>query len=273
MQAAGKVYLVGAGPGDPELITVKGAKLLKAADVIVYDRLVNVELLSYAQPGTELIFCGKSPERHTLPQEEINRVLVYYARQGKTVVRLKGGDPSIFGRVGEEAAYCAERGIPFEIVPGITSGVAAPAYAGIPLTHRDLSSSVAIVTGHKRVDGQGDPVRWEQLATSVQTLVIYMGVGNLPYIRDQLLKYGRPAATPVALVRWGTLAKQETLVGTLDNIVEKVQEAKFKSPAIIVVGEVVRLREKLAWFEAKQADGEGTEQRGSSLPALKTVVV
>ncbi|MDQ0339990.1 uroporphyrin-III C-methyltransferase/uroporphyrinogen III methyltransferase/synthase [Caldalkalibacillus uzonensis] len=273
MQEAGKVYLVGAGPGDPELITVKGAKLLQLADVIVYDRLVNMELLRYAKPGTELIFCGKSPERHTMPQEEINRVLVFHAQQGKTVVRLKGGDPSIFGRVGEEAAYCAKHGISFEIVPGITSGVAAPAYAGIPLTHRDLSSSVAIVTGHKRVDGEGDPVRWDQLATSVQTLVIYMGVGNLPFIREQLLAHGRPSDTPVALVRWGTLAKQETLVGTLDNIVEQVQKAKFKSPAIIVVGEVVRLREQLAWFESKQTAGERTEQTEDGLPALKTVVV
>jgi uroporphyrin-III C-methyltransferase len=248
---AGKVYLVGAGPGDPKLITLKGVEAINKADVVVYDRLVSPELLKHAQTNAELIYCGKLPDRHTIPQEEINQILVDQAKLGKAVVRLKGGDPSIFGRVGEEAEHCAQHGIRFEMVPGITSGVAAPLYAGIPLTHRDLSSSVAIVTGHKRIDGQGSDIRWDKLATAVDTIVFYMGVKNLPLIQEQLLLHGRNPNTPVALVRWGTLSQQETLTGTLRDIVEKVKKANFKAPAIIVVGEVVTLREKLSWFEER----------------------
>jgi uroporphyrinogen III methyltransferase/synthase len=247
----GKVYLVGAGPGDPKLITLRGMEALAKADVIVYDRLASPKLLSYAKDNVELIYCGKLPDRHTIPQEEINQILVRQAKLGKTVVRLKGGDPSIFGRVGEEAAHCVEHGVSFEVVPGITSGIAAPMYAGIPLTHRDLNSSLAFVTGHKRVDDKGIEINWEKLATAVETIVFYMGVGNLSLIQEQLVLYGRSPETPVALVRWGTLGKQETLTGTLNNIVAKVEEANFKAPAIIIVGEVVRLREKLSWFEHK----------------------
>ncbi len=245
----GKVYFVGAGPGDVDLITVKGVKALEQADCIIYDRLVNKELLQYGRTGVELIYCGKAPRQHTLSQEEINQLLVEKARRGKKVVRLKGGDPALFGRVGEEAAYCAQYGIPFEIIPGVTSGVAAPAYAGIPLTHRSFSSSVAFVTGHKQKNGAGPAVRWDQLATGVDTLVIYMGISQLELICQELIQHGRPAATPVALIRWGTLAKQKTLVGTLESIAAQAEQARFEAPAIIVVGEVVRLRDSLAWFE------------------------
>lgn len=245
----GKVYFVGAGPGDPKLITVKGVEAISKADVIVFDRLVSPELLKYAKENVEHIYCGKLPDCHTIPQEEINQILVDQAKLGKTVVRLKGGDPGIFGRVGEEAEHCVKHQVPFEVVPGITSGIAVPMYAGIPLTHRELSSSVAIVTGHKRTDGPGKEIRWEKLSNAVDTIVFYMGIGNLPLIQEQLLLHGRDPETPVALVRWGTLEQQETLTGTLDNVVEKVKKANFKAPAIIVVGEVVALREKLSWFE------------------------
>ncbi|MBU9711887.1 uroporphyrinogen-III C-methyltransferase [Evansella tamaricis] len=249
----GKVYLVGAGPGDPDLITLKGIKAIQKADVIVYDRLVNKELLEYAKPLTELIYCGKMPDRHTIPQPEINAILVKHALKGKTVVRLKGGDPSIFGRVGEEAEHCAENGVSFEIVPGITSGIAATTYAGIPLTHRDFSSSCAFITAHKRTDGgKKKDIQWDKLATSVDTLVFYMGVGNMDLIQEQLLLHGRDPSTPVALVRWGTTSEQETLVGKLENITCEVKRNRFKSPAIIVVGEVVGLREKIAWFKEKE---------------------
>ncbi|SDZ67891.1 uroporphyrin-III C-methyltransferase/uroporphyrinogen III methyltransferase / synthase [Evansella caseinilytica] len=258
----GKVYFVGAGPGDPDLITVKGMKAIKAADIIVYDRLVNKELLTYATPLVKLIYCGKLPDRHTIPQREINEILVTYACKGKTVTRLKGGDPNIFGRVGEEAEYCAANGIPFEIVPGITSGIAAAAYAGIPLTHRDLSSSCAFITGHKRTDGVPRETKWDKLATSVDTLVFYMGIGNLRMIHEQLVYHGRSPETPVALIRWGTTEEQETIVGTLRTIADMAEEARFTSPTIIVVGEVVALRKKIAWFAEK-------EERMASLAQAK----
>ncbi|MDQ0256197.1 uroporphyrin-III C-methyltransferase/uroporphyrinogen III methyltransferase/synthase [Evansella vedderi] len=250
----GKVILVGAGPGDPELITIKGMKAIMKADVIVYDRLVSKELLGYADRNSKLIYCGKLPDRHIIPQEKINEILVEYALKGKIVVRLKGGDPSIFGRVGEEAEYCVEYGVPFEMVPGITSGIGAATYAGIPLTHRDFSSSCAFITGHKRTDKINKGIEWEKLSTSVDTLVFYMGVGNLGMIQENLIRHGRSVHTPVALVRWGTMEKQETLVGNLGNIVQKVAVAQFKSPAIIIVGEVVRLREKLAWYSEKASE-------------------
>jgi len=252
----GKVFLVGAGPGDPKLITVRGLETIKLADCIVYDRLASPRLLAHARPDVELIYCGKLPDRHTLTQEEINQVLVDKALEGKVVTRLKGGDPSIFGRVGEEAEELVKHDIPFEIVPGITSGIAAPAYAGIPVTHRDYNSSLAIVTGHERPEKTESSINWEKLATAVETIVFYMGVGNLPFIREQLIKYGRSPQTPVALVRWGTTVDQETLVGTLENIVEKREEAGLTNPAIIIVGEVVKLRDKLQWFEKKPLFGK-----------------
>lgn len=252
----GKVFLVGAGPGDPKLITVRGMETIAMAECIVYDRLASPRLLAHARPDVELIYCGKLPDRHTLTQEEINQVLVDKALEGKIVTRLKGGDPSIFGRVGEEAEELVKHDIPFEIVPGITSGIAAPAYAGIPVTHREFNSSLAIVTGHERPEKTESSINWENLATAVGTIIFYMGVGNLPFIREQLIKYGRSPQTPVALVRWGTTVDQETLVGTLENIVEKREEAGLTNPAIIVVGEVVNLREKLQWFEKKPLFGK-----------------
>ena len=246
----GKVYIVGAGPGDVELITVKGLRCIQEADVILYDRLINNELLSYAKPSAKLIFCGKLPNRHAMIQENINLSIVQHASEGKVVTRLKGGDPFVFGRGAEEAEVLAENGIPFEIVPGITSGIAAPAYAGIPVTHRELGSSFAIVTGHMR-EGKDDSIQWDSLAKGIDTLAIYMGVGNLPYITKQLLKHGKAATTPVALVHMGTYEQQYTVTGTLETIVEVAQKEKVKNPSIILVGEVVKLREKIAWYEEK----------------------
>ncbi|MFI2131978.1 uroporphyrinogen-III C-methyltransferase [Lysinibacillus fusiformis] len=245
----GKVYIVGAGPGDVDLITVKGLRCIECADVILYDRLINKELLNYARQDAQLIFCGKLPQQHAMIQEHINQTLVSYAQQGLIVTRLKGGDPFVFGRGAEEAEVLAKHHIPFEIVPGITSGIAAPAYAGIPVTHRDLSSSFAMVTGHMQ-EGKDDAIRWESLAKGIDTIAIYMGVGNLPYIRQQLLKYGREEKTPVAVIHWGTIAaKQKTVTGTLATIEEIVQTENIQNPSIILVGEVVALRETIQWFE------------------------
>jgi len=252
----GKVYLVGAGPGDPKLITVRGMELMQTADCIVYDRLANPLLLTLAKHDAELIFCGKLPDRHILTQEEINEVLIAKAAEGKKVVRLKGGDPTIFGRVGEEAEQLANHGIPYEIVPGITSGIAASAYAGIPLTHRDFSSSVAIVTGHERPEKTESSINWEKLATAVETIVFYMGVTNLKFICEQLIKYGRSPQTPAAMIRWGTTVEQSTIVGTLLDIAEKKEKAGMTNPAVVIVGEVVSLREKLQWFEKKPLFGK-----------------
>ena len=248
-----KVYIVGAGPGDVDLITVKGLRCIQEADVILYDRLINKELLSYAKAGAKLIYCGKMPNRHAMIQDHIHYTLVEYATQGKVVTRLKGGDPFVFGRGAEEAEVLAENGIPFEIIPGVTAGIAAPAYAGIPVTHRDFASSFAIVTGHMR-EGKDDSIKWESLAQGIDTLAIYMGVGNLPYICDQLLKYGRNPSTPVALVNMGTFESQKTVVGTLETIVNIVEEQEIANPSMIIVGEVVQMREKIKWFEDKVLD-------------------
>lgn len=245
----GKVYIVGAGPGDEELITLKGLRCIKEADVILYDRLINQDLLHYAKLNAKLIFCGKMPNRHAMIQEHINSSLVHYAQQGLTVTRLKGGDPFVFGRGAEEAEVLANSGIPYEIVPGVTSGIAAAAYAGIPVTHRNLSSSFALVTGHMR-EGKEDSIRWESLAKGIDTLAIYMGVGNLPYICQQLISNGRRGNTPVAVIYMGTYEEQQTVVGTLKSIVAIVEEQKIKNPSMIIVGEVVTLREKIQWFEA-----------------------
>ena len=250
----GSVIFVGAGPGDPKLLTIKGKEALGRADVIVYDRLVNPLLLAHARADARLIYAGKEASRHSLPQDEINQLLVREARQGNVVVRLKGGDPSIFGRVGEEAESCRKAGIPFDIVPGITSGIAAPLYAGIPLTHREYNSAVVFLTGHLCEQNAGMEIDWAAMA-AVKTLVIYMGVKNLPYIRERLLTHGMAADTPVALVRWGTLREQQTLVGELATIDRQAMEAKFSAPAIIVIGEVVRLRDALDWYESKPLFG------------------
>ncbi|MEW4371435.1 uroporphyrinogen-III C-methyltransferase [Paenibacillus kandeliae] len=245
----GKVYLVGAGPGALKLITLRGWECIALADAIVYDRLASPRLLKQAKPGAEKIYVGKLPDRHTMKQEEINQLLVDLALQGKTVVRLKGGDPTIFGRVAEEADLLRRNGVAYEIVPGISSSIAVPAYAGIPVTHRDWASSVSIITGHESPDKLDHSIHWDKVTNATGTLVFMMGVAKIGYISEQLIRYGRPEDTPVALVRWGTRAEQETLTGTLKDIAAKVAEAKFKPPAVIVVGEVVNLREQLQWAE------------------------
>ena len=247
--AMGKVYLVGAGPGDPGLITVKGARCLAEAEVVVYDFLANPALLAHASPQAEMIYVGKKGSDHTLAQEDINQLIVDLARSGKRVVRLKGGDPYIFGRGGEEAEDLADAGLPFEVVPGVTSAIAAPAYAGIPLTHRSFTSNVGFITGHEDPTKPESALDWEKLATGLGTLVFLMGVKNLPSITSNLIRAGRESSTPAALIRWGTTVRQTTLVGTLENIADLARERGLKPPAILVVGGVVGLREKLNWFE------------------------
>lgn len=253
---AGKVYLVGAGPGDSKLITVKGLECIRKADVLVYDRLASPRLLKEMKPGGSKIYVGKLPDRHTMKQEEINQLLVDLALEGKTVVRLKGGDPTIFGRVGEEAELLRRHGVSFEIVPGITSAISVPAYAGIPVTHRDIASSVSIITGHESQEKLDRSIHWDKVTNATGTLIFLMGVAKIGYIAGQLIKHGRPPETPVALVRWGTRSDQETLVGTLADIEDKVKAADFQSPAVIVVGEVVRQRELLMWVEGKPLFGK-----------------
>jgi uroporphyrin-III C-methyltransferase len=242
------VALVGAGPGDPGLMTVRGLALLRRADVVVYDRLVDPRLLDEARPDARRVFVGKASGAHTLPQPEINALLVRHAAQGRRVVRLKGGDPFVFGRGGEEAEALAAAGIPFEVVPGVSSAVAVPAYAGIPVTHRGVASSFAVVTGHEDEGKDEAAVDWSRLATAVDTLVILMGVRSLPRIATALLEAGRAPATPVALVRWGTTDAQESVVGRLDQIATLAAAARLAPPVVIVVGDVVNLRERLAWF-------------------------
>ncbi|MHB8917892.1 MAG: uroporphyrinogen-III C-methyltransferase, partial [Desulfocucumaceae bacterium] len=256
MSGKGTVYLVGAGPGDPGLITVKGLDCVSRADVIVYDRLAGHEILSHARADAERIYVGKSPERHTLRQEEINSLLVEKALGGKTVARLKGGDPFVFGRGGEEAEALYRAGVTFEVVPGITSAVAVPAYAGIPVTHRGLASSFAVVTGNEDPEKEGSGIDWESISTGASTLVFLMGMGNIWSITASLIRHGRPAETPAAVIRWGTTASQRTLVGNLENIAERAAAEGFANPSVIVVGEVVGLREKLKWFEKKPLFGK-----------------
>ncbi|HWJ02244.1 MAG TPA: uroporphyrinogen-III C-methyltransferase [Verrucomicrobiae bacterium] len=252
----GKVYLVGAGPGDPKLITLKGLECIKQADVLVYDRLVAKRLLAHAKEGCELIFGGKYPDNHILRQNEINDVLVEKALEGKVVTRLKGGDPFVFGRGGEEAESLAEAGIPFEVVPGITSAVSVPAYAGIPVTHRDFTTSFAVITGHLDFNKAESSIRWDKISEAHGTLIFLMGMEKLAMIMAKLQEHGRSSTTPVALVRWGTTADQKTITGTLENIVERAKANNFGSPAVVVVGEVVNLREKLKWFENKPLFGK-----------------
>lgn len=251
----GKVFLVGAGPGDPKLITVKGLECIRTSDVVVYDRLASPRLLKHMKPGAEKVYVGKLPDRHTMKQEDINQLLADLALQGKTVTRLKGGDPTIFGRVGEEAELLQEHGIEFEIVPGITSAIAVPAYAGIPVTHRDMASSLSIVTGHESPDKLDRSIQWDKVTNATGTLIFLMGVAKVGYISEQLIRHGKPPQTPVALIRWGTRPEQETLVGTLETIERQVKEADFQPPAVIVVGEVIRQRERLKWYENKPLFG------------------
>lgn len=244
----GKVYLVGAGPGDPDLITVKGLKCIQQADVILYDRLLDERLLSFAKKDAFQFFVGKNPGKHHVQQTTINHLLVKYAREGKTVARLKGGDPFIFGRGGEEAQTLVQAGISFEIIPGITSGAAVPAYAGIPLTHREFSSSVTFISGHLK-EGSKQENDWAAIANGAETLVIYMGVKRLHDLCETLQYHGKSPDTPVAIIQSGTTTQQKTVTGTLANLANRAKEQHVQNPAIILVGEVVKLREQLQWFE------------------------
>ncbi|MBW4665123.1 MAG: uroporphyrinogen-III C-methyltransferase [Chroococcus sp. CMT-3BRIN-NPC107] len=241
----GKVYLVGAGPGDPGLFTLKGKGLLECADVVVYDALVSSAILQMINPQAKKLDAGKRRGRHSLSQEEITQLLITKAENNGVIVRLKGGDPFVFGRGGEEMADLIKAGVSVEVVPGVTSGIAAPAYAGIPLTHRDYSSSVTFVTGHESAGKYRPIVKWSAIAHGSETIVVYMGIHNLPYIVEQLQLAGLSLNTPIALVRWGTRIEQEELIGTLATIVEQVKASQFGAPAIAVIGEVVNLHQIL----------------------------
>lgn len=243
-ETTGIVYLVGGGPGDPGLLTLRGLDYLHRADVVVYDRLANNLLLDYA-PQAQLIDVGKEPDHHPIPQEQINCILIEKAREGKTVVRLKGGDPFVFGRGGEEAQALADAGIPFEVVPGVTSAIAVPAYAGIPVTQRGMASSVTFVTGHC-AGREPLNLNWSALAQGNDTLVFLMGIHHLPQIVESLISAGRASETPVALIEQGTLPEQKIVAGTLADILEKASD--IRPPAIIVIGEVVKLHSTLNWF-------------------------
>ncbi len=252
---AGKVFLVGAGPGDEKLITLRGIEALRDADVVVYDYLSSPQLLKHVNDGAEIIYAGKQSSRHTLTQSEIQKLLIKKAKQGKNVVRLKGGDPFVFGRGGEEAEELFAHGVAFEIVPGITSAVACPAYAGIPVTHRDYTSSVAFITGHEKPGKHHSEIQWDKISNGIGTLVFFMGVENLAFIVENLIKNGRTPRTPVALIRWGTTPRQRTVTGTLKTIADEARAQNMKPPALIVVGGVVNLRKKLSWFEKKSLFG------------------
>lgn len=250
----GLVYIVGAGPGDTGLFTLRGRQCLEEAEVVVYDYHVNAQILGFARSDAELIYAGKRGGHHTLTQDQINEVLVEKAGQGKIVCRLKGGDPFIFGRGGEEAEDLAKAGIPFEIVPGISSAIAAPAYAGIPLTHRKFATTVAFIPGHEDREKKGSSIAWDKIV-GVSTLVFLMGVKNLPFIAEQLIKHGRSPKTPVGIIRWGTRAEQFSLASTLGGVAELVSRRNIRPPAVMVVGDVVNLRDKLQWFETKPLFG------------------
>ncbi|MDR3566264.1 MAG: uroporphyrinogen-III C-methyltransferase [Negativicutes bacterium] len=252
----GIVYLVGAGPGDYELISLKGLEYIKQAETIVYDRLADERLLAFARPDVELIYVGKASSDHTLRQEDINRLLVDKAKEGKTVVRLKGGDPFVFGRGGEEALELEAAGIPFEVVPGITSAIAVPAYAGIPVTHRGIATSFTVITGHEDPTKTESTIRWDKLAMGADTLIFLMGVENLPHITTKLIEHGRASGTPAAVIRWGTKPDQRVLVTTVAEAAAEVARQNIKPPAIFIVGEVVTLREKLAWFDRRPLFGK-----------------
>lgn len=247
--AVGKVYLVGAGPGDPGLITVKGLAFLKEADVVVYDHLVDETILENARPDAEKIYVGKTSDHHTHEQGLINQLLIQKSQEGKTVVRLKGGDPFVLGRGGEEAKGLADHGIPFEVVPGVSSAVAVPAYAGIPVTHREVASSFTVVTGHKASDVSKPNIAWDKLAEATDTLVILMGLGNIAHLVDQLLKSNKPPSTPVAVITHGTTSRQRCVTGTLQDIVAKVKSENLKPPSVVVIGDVVHFRNFLKWFD------------------------
>ncbi|PSN20510.1 uroporphyrinogen-III C-methyltransferase [filamentous cyanobacterium CCP5] len=237
----GKVYLVGAGPGDPGLLTLRGKTLLECADVVIHDALVSDPILQMITPQAEVINAGKRRGNHSMLQPAITDLLLQKARSHAVIVRLKGGDPYVFGRGGEEMLALVEAGVPVEVVPGITAGVAAPAYAGIPVTHREYSSSVMFITGHEAAGKYRPDINWQAVARAAETIVIYMGIRNLPNILAELSQAGLPNHTPIALVRWGTRPEQEELVGTLDDIVAKMSAAEFSAPAVAVIGQVVDL--------------------------------
>jgi len=247
----GKVYLVGAGPGDIGLLTVKGLRCLQKAEVVIYDFHLNAQVLNYINHDAEFIYAGKRGGRHTITQEGINDILVQKAKEGKIICRLKGGDPFVFGRGGEEAEVLSKEGIEFEVVPGVSSAVAAPAYAGIPLTHRLYSSSFAVIPGYEDITKKESAIDWSKLATGVGTLVFLMAIKNIDIITQKLIENGRPPDTPVAVIRWGTRPDQRTIVGTLKEIGGIIQEKEIKPPATMVVGDVVKLRESLKWYEKK----------------------
>jgi len=242
----GKVYLVGAGPGDPGLVTVKAKTLIECADVVVYDALVSEPILNWINPHAQRIHAGKRRGRHSMSQAEITAVLLQKAHEAAVIVRLKGGDPFVFGRGGEEMTDLMAAGVPVEVVPGITAGIAAPAYAGIPVTHRGYSSSVTFVTGHESAGKYRPEVNWGAIAQASETIVVYMGVHNLPNITNALMSAGLSVDTPVALVRWGTRPEQDELTGTLSTIVEQVKQTGFEAPAIAIIGRVVDLQAQLA---------------------------
>jgi uroporphyrinogen III methyltransferase/synthase len=265
----GAVYLVGAGPGDPGLITVRGLACLRKADVVIADYLVDARLVAEARPGAEVVYEAWKIGR----QERINTLMVEQARQGKTVVRLKGGDPFVFGRGGEEVLYLKQNGIPFTVVPGVTAGVGVPAYAGIPVTHRGYSSTVTFVTGHEDPEKTETAIDWNRLASDPGTLVFFMGARNLPIIAEKLMSHGKPAGTPVALIQWGTTTRQRTLTGVLQDIAPKAEHAGFSRPILILVGSVVELREQLDWYENRPLFGISalvtrTRDQASALSAL-----
>ena len=256
MKSKGSVYLVGAGPGDAGLLTLRGAELLKRAEVVVYDALVNKDLLRLAPKGAEIIYGGKRSKEHAIPQDELNQLLIRKAKEGKTVVRLKGGDPYIFGRGGEEAEELQSAGIPFEVVPGVSSITAAANYAGIPITHREHSSSFTVVTGHEDPTKDISSVDWAWLAKEPGTKVILMGVERIRQIAAELTKHGLSADTPVGMVRWGTRGRQSSIDGTLGTIADLVEKTNFGAPAITIIGDVVKLRSKLNWFERRPLFGQ-----------------
>ena len=249
------VYLIGAGPGDPGLLTLRGRELLGCVDAVVYDYLANRAFLDFARPGVELVYVGKKGGEHTLPQSEINKLLVDLAKSGKSVARLKGGDPFIFGRGGEEAEVLAAAGVPFEVVPGVTAGAAAAAYAGIPVTQRGLSSSVAFITGHEEAGKTASAHDWTALAHGPETLVFYMGMKNLPEICRNLLEAGLPAGRPAAVVQWGATPRQRTLVSSLAALPRDAAAAGITAPAVVIIGEVVAMREALQWYENRPLFG------------------
>lgn len=245
----GKVWLVGAGPGDISLITVKGLECIKHADVLVYDRLVNPKLFDFAPEGCLQLDVGKESDHHPIPQREINQILADYAKAGKNVVRLKSGDPYVFGRGGEEAQLLSEQKVPFEVVPGVTSAIGGLTYAGIPVTHRDYASSFHVVTGHLRADKAKDPINWKALAQLEGTIVVLMGVSNLTNIAQELVEHGKSVDTPVGIIMWASRENQRIVTGTLGNIVQVAKEQKVKPPALIVIGEVVSLHNMLSFSQ------------------------